>query len=257
MDEHILKRIRQGDKTAFAVLVKRFQKPLFSYLGKMGLSQTLAEEVAQEAFIRVWQSRQQFDPDRSAISTWLFTIAFTLCSIPLVALVALYLPAALTLPLLLLSVGVSLSIWIYGVINAWKAARRQRNYILQNWQLPGVYVLISLTAVLFILPGMTQFIRGHQLESFRIPSASMEPSVMNGDFLFADKRYNCPLCRQSVQRGDIAIFVYPNNRTRYYIKRIIGLPGDRIRIAAQQVFVNGQSLMDGEIQQQGEYNIIA
>lgn len=73
MDEHILKRIRQGDQTAFAVLVERFQKPLFSYLGKMGLSQTLAEEVAQEAFIRVWQSRQQFDPDRAAISTWLFS----------------------------------------------------------------------------------------------------------------------------------------------------------------------------------------
>ncbi len=79
---------------------------------------------------------------------------------------------------------------------------------------------------------------------------------MNGAFLLADVRYNCPRCRPCVQRGDIAIFVYPNNRTRYYIKRIIGLPGDRIRIAAQQVFVNGQSLMDGEIQQQGEQRII-
>ncbi|MCP5016139.1 MAG: hypothetical protein GY938_12840 [Ketobacter sp.] len=85
----------------------------------------------------------------------LLFIAFTLCSIPLVALVALYLPAALTLPLLLLSVGVSLGIWIYGVVDAWKAARRQQNDILQNWQLPGVYVLIFLTAVLPISPRMT------------------------------------------------------------------------------------------------------
>ena len=67
-------RIRQGDKTAFSMLVKRFQKPLFSYLGKMGLPQAVAEEVAQETFIRAWQARDQYDPERAAISTWLFTI---------------------------------------------------------------------------------------------------------------------------------------------------------------------------------------
>ena len=75
MNHATIKRIRQGDKTAFSVLVERFQKPLFSYLGKMGLSQAVAEEIAQETFIRAWQAREQFDPERAAISTWLFTIA--------------------------------------------------------------------------------------------------------------------------------------------------------------------------------------
>lgn len=75
MNHSTLKRFRQGDKTAFTTLVERFQKPLFSYLGKMGLSQAIAEEVAQETFIRAWQAREQFNPERAAISTWLFTIA--------------------------------------------------------------------------------------------------------------------------------------------------------------------------------------
>jgi signal peptidase I len=70
----------------------------------------------------------------------------------------------------------------------------------------------------------------------------MEPSVLMGDVLFADKRYNCPGCGLPVARGDIAIFTYPNDRTLRYIKRIIGLPGDRVQIRGQEVFVNGVSL---------------
>lgn len=75
MDKTILRRIKQGDKSAFSLLVERFQKPMFSYLGKMGLSQAIAEEVAQETFIRAWQAREKYDPAKSSIITWLFTIA--------------------------------------------------------------------------------------------------------------------------------------------------------------------------------------
>lgn len=75
VNNKILEQIKQGDKRAFSLLVDAFQKPLFSYLGKMGLSQAIAEEVAQETFIRAWQAREKFDPARGAIITWLFTIA--------------------------------------------------------------------------------------------------------------------------------------------------------------------------------------
>lgn len=75
MDDKVFRQIQRGDKAAFARLVQRFQKPLFVYLGRMGLEQGLAEEVAQETFVRVWQSAARFDPTRSAFSTWIFTIA--------------------------------------------------------------------------------------------------------------------------------------------------------------------------------------
>jgi len=75
LDNTILKQIKQLDKRTFSLLVDAFQKPLFSYLGKMGLSQAIAEEVAQETFIRAWQAREKFDPERAALMTWLFTIA--------------------------------------------------------------------------------------------------------------------------------------------------------------------------------------
>lgn len=75
MDKQTLRLIQQGDKTAFAPLVERFQKPLFVYLGRMTLAQAVAEEIAQETFIRAWQARESFDEKRASVSTWLFTIA--------------------------------------------------------------------------------------------------------------------------------------------------------------------------------------
>lgn len=71
----ILRRIRGGDRSAFAELVEHFQRPLFGYLGRMGLHQGQAEELAQEAFLRAWQQLASYDPRHAAFSTWLFTIA--------------------------------------------------------------------------------------------------------------------------------------------------------------------------------------
>ncbi|MGE5450549.1 MAG: RNA polymerase sigma factor [Acidobacteriota bacterium] len=71
----ILRRIDRGDRSAFADLVDCFQRPLFGYLGRMGLHQGQAEEVAQETFLRAWQRMGDYDPRRAEFSTWLFTIA--------------------------------------------------------------------------------------------------------------------------------------------------------------------------------------
>lgn len=63
-----------GDPVAFGALVKRYQDSLFAYLGRMGLSDAVCEELAQETFLRVWKSRDKYDPDKAALSTWIFTI---------------------------------------------------------------------------------------------------------------------------------------------------------------------------------------
>lgn len=59
----------------FAVLVMRYQGPLFGFLGRMGFGQAQAEDLAQETFLRAWQSLGQYDAQRGEFSTWLFTIA--------------------------------------------------------------------------------------------------------------------------------------------------------------------------------------
>lgn len=176
----------------------------------------------------------------------LLFIGFALCSVPLVVLIALLLPSALTLPMLVLATLISIGLWIYGVANAWNTARRLSAYSLKPWQRSSAYLLMFLSAVLFILPAMTQYARSNLVESFRAPSGSMEPSVMRGDIFFANKLYNCPQCPTALARGDIGIFVYPNNRTLYYVKRIIALAGDTVEIKQRHIFVNGQPLSDDE-----------
>lgn len=169
-------------------------------------------------------------------------LCFALLSVPGVAAVALYLPSSLTVVFIALGLVATLGVWLYGIVQAWRQAKNSDGFALQSWQISSVYVLVFLLCNVLALPLLINYVRQHQVASFRIPSTSMEPSVLHGDVLFADQRYNCPGCASAVQRGDIAIFVYPNNRTQNYIKRVIGLPGDHVQIKEHDVWLNGQSL---------------
>ena len=71
-------RAAAGERDAYAALVRRFQRPLFAFLGRMGLRQAEAEELAQDTFIRAWQHLPSYRAEAGAFSTWLFTIAANL-----------------------------------------------------------------------------------------------------------------------------------------------------------------------------------
>ena len=71
----ILQRIAKGEQRAFAELVDLYQRPLFGFLGRMGMAQAQAEDIAQETFLRTWQHLPSFDSSRAQFGTWLFTIA--------------------------------------------------------------------------------------------------------------------------------------------------------------------------------------
>jgi RNA polymerase sigma-70 factor, ECF subfamily len=64
-----------GDEAAFRALVRSLEGPLFGFLGRMGLDQARAEEIAQEAFIRLWQRRASYRPELGSLATWTFAIA--------------------------------------------------------------------------------------------------------------------------------------------------------------------------------------
>jgi RNA polymerase sigma-70 factor (ECF subfamily) len=66
---------KQGDRTAFALLLQRYQGPMFAFLGRMGFPYAHAQDLAQDAFLKAWKQRAQFDATRAAWSTWVFAIA--------------------------------------------------------------------------------------------------------------------------------------------------------------------------------------
>jgi RNA polymerase sigma-70 factor, ECF subfamily len=73
--EDVRNRIRAGDRQAFAEVVREYQRPLFGFLGRMGLSRAQTEDLAQEAFLRAWRNLEQYRPGLSRFSTWLYAIA--------------------------------------------------------------------------------------------------------------------------------------------------------------------------------------
>lgn len=172
---------------------------------------------------------------------WIFLL-FAITAVPLVLLIALLLPAALTAPLLVLATLLTIGIWIFSIVDAWRTAATLQHFQINAWQTSGVYALVFLVCAAIILPSTLIWVRKNQVEPFRTPSQSMEPSVLQGDSFFASKSYNCPNCLQSVERGDVAVFVYPDNRSFHYVKRIIALPGDTVAIKGTVVSVNGEQL---------------
>ena len=69
----------------------------------------------------------------------------------------------------------------------------------------------------------------------KIPSASMEPTIMTGDRLIGNR---LAYLKEDPKRGDIVIFLYPDNEKEYFIKRVIGLPGETVNIRAGKVYIN-------------------
>lgn len=94
------------------------------------------------------------------------------------------------------------------------------------------------------------FVTSFVVQAFKIPSASMEGTLLIGDHLLVNKFifggrgawYEKLLPYRPIARGDIIVFKYPYADHTHYVKRVIGLPGDRLKIVDQQVFINGQPL---------------
>jgi RNA polymerase sigma-70 factor (ECF subfamily) len=74
-DEFLVRQILGGNRDAFRLLVLRYQRPLFRFLGLLGFATDAAEDLAQQTFLRVFRSLQSFDSRQSKFGTWLFTIA--------------------------------------------------------------------------------------------------------------------------------------------------------------------------------------
>src|SRR5690242_16902842 len=88
------------------------------------------------------------------------------------------------------------------------------------------------------------------VQAFKIPSPSMERTLMVGDHLLVNKFifggrgawYEKLLPYRPLQRGDIIVFKYPYADHQHFVKRVIGLPGDHLKLVDQQVFINGKLL---------------
>jgi signal peptidase I len=97
---------------------------------------------------------------------------------------------------------------------------------------------------------IAMFIRAFILQAYRIPSSSMEDTLLKGDHILATKftyGLTMPFTTNKIwgsdkipARGDVIIFTFPVNHEMDFVKRVIGLPGDVIEIKDKKVFLNGK-----------------
>lgn len=110
------------------------------------------------------------------------------------------------------------------------------------------YVEAFTTAIILAL-----IIRAFIIQAFKIPSGSMEPTLLVGDHILVTKfifgthipfTNDVVLPLRSPKRGNVVVFEYPKDESIDFIKRVIGLPGDKVQIINKQVFINGKALKE-------------
>ena len=96
-------------------------------------------------------------------------------------------------------------------------------------------------------------VRTFVVQAYKIPSRSMVPTLLVGDHILVNKfiyGVKVPFLRNTIipvtnpQRGDIVVFIYPNDRSKDFIKRVIGVSGDKIEIKNKIIFINGKQYSD-------------
>ena len=110
-------------------------------------------------------------------------------------------------------------------------------------------IFIDFLASLFPILAFVLIFRSFLIEPYRIPSGSMLPNLVVGDFILVKKyEYGVRLPLSNIKiinhnepdYGDVIVFQYPQDRKINYIKRVVGLPGDYIEYIDKQIFINGQ-----------------
>ncbi len=202
-----------------------------------------------------WFVRPKRDPGAISVDEpWAPKIAgYVLVALSLAMLWRLFRYEAVDFSLMLVAVG-AVSGLIWAADQIFFARRRKRNAAAAGTAPERVRepIAVEYARSFFPVIVLVLVIRSFLFEPFRIPSDSMMPTLFDGDFIFVSKYsygLRLPVINTLLlptgkpQRGDVIVFRLPPNPKINYIKRLIGLPGDRIRVTENnQLYVNDQPM---------------
>ena len=128
-----------------------------------------------------------------------------------------------------------------------RTAHPENSAIPSDSDVPRAFIAEWTITILLLLFGSTTLV-----QAYVIPSGSMENTLLIGDHLLVDKLAYAPagkiskhmLPYQDVKRGDIIVFRFPGDIKQTYVKRVMGVPGDRMRLENKVVVLNGRRLLE-------------
>jgi len=128
----------------------------------------------------------------------------------------------------------------------------KRKSVIREW--------IESIIIAFVL---AMIIRTFLVQAFKIPTGSMRPTLLEGDLILVNKfiygaklplvDVNLPAVR-SPRRGDVVVFIYPENPKKDFIKRLVAVEGETVEIENGTIFLDGQPLLDTVFSQRYYYN---
>ncbi|MGA2774667.1 MAG: signal peptidase I [Candidatus Omnitrophota bacterium] len=110
---------------------------------------------------------------------------------------------------------------------------------------------------------LAMVIRAFVVQAFKIPSGSMRPTLLEGDLILVNKFiYGAKIpftnkrltALRDLKRGDVIVFIYPEDQKKDFIKRLVGLPGEEIEIKKYTIYVNDKPLLDSVFNRRYYYN---
>ncbi|HUI90679.1 MAG TPA: signal peptidase I [Chitinivibrionales bacterium] len=140
---------------------------------------------------------------------------------------------------LMLGIGMvallSLAIYIVFSIEAWLAAsRRGKGFMVKWFNRWYFYTAMWMLCSVFISSAAFSYVSDGIVQFCRIVTASMTPAVVPGDYVIVDKTY---YKHHAPKKGDVILFRYPDDRSKLFIKRIGGLPGDTLKLEGNVIIV--------------------
>jgi signal peptidase I len=129
----------------------------------------------------------------------------------------------------LCTVAAAIGLYVAAIVDAYRtAARTEISFQLAPYNRWYFYTAAWLLGWVLVAGVVFEYVRDNVAEAYVIPSGSMEPAILRGDRILADKT---AYRRMAPMRGDIAIMIYPDDRSKKYIKRIEALPGEAVTMA--------------------------
>ena len=129
---------------------------------------------------------------------------------------------------------------------------QNKKSVLREW--------LEAALVALVLAG---FIRTFVIQAFKIPSGSMRTTLLEGDLILVNKfiygakipftDLRLPKVR-GLKRGDVVVFIYPEDRTKDFIKRLVAFPGETVEIKNGTIYINNKPLLDPVFNQKFYYN---